>query len=237
VLLVHAVQGCGDLWTDVATGLADRDFLCVAPDLRGHGRSPRADDYRVSAHVDDLLTVLTSLGISSAHVVGHSLGATVAWTLAARRPSLVGRLVIEDQHPDADPAATASFERWAAEWPWRPASREHALTYLRTHGRSPAWWEPSLTPRSDRGWGWAFDRAAVVESVRDATRRSRWHELARVRAPTLVIRGSASEHVSAETAAKMVQALPDGRLASLSGGHWVHRRPKPYVSAVAEFLR
>lgn len=90
VLLLHGLTSSAESWWRVAPVLADLGFRVVAPDLRGHGASPHADDYRISSYAADLV----SLGDHWNAVIGHSLGGTVA--LAAYSPGWADRLILED---------------------------------------------------------------------------------------------------------------------------------------------
>jgi 3-oxoadipate enol-lactonase len=67
----------------------------IAPDLRGHGRSPRGDG-RLSAEVmaGDVAALLAALGTPSAHVVGLSLGGCVALALALDHGACVRSLML-----------------------------------------------------------------------------------------------------------------------------------------------
>ena len=236
VLLVHGVQGCGMVWAPVATRLAAQGFHTLALDLRGHGQSGRARSYGLSDHVQDVVDVLSRLDLGPVHLVGHSLGATIAWTLAAQHPDAVRRLVIEDQHPNRQASAPDVFRDWADQWQWAFTSREEAMQFLDSHGHSDAWWTPSLERKPDGTWGWAFDAQSVIDSVRGVASADHWSQLRQVRATSLVIRGRDSEHLSSQTAAKMAAALPRGRLVTLPGDHWVHRDPEPYARAVGHHL-
>src|SRR5215475_10148255 len=68
VLLIHGVQSAADTWWQIAEGL---DAQVTAPDLRGHGASPRGERYRLADFVSDLEPGWDL-------VVGHSLGGTLA---------------------------------------------------------------------------------------------------------------------------------------------------------------
>ena len=67
----------------------------VAPDLPGFGESPVPDgvwgtpDY--ATYVRDLLS---ELGVTKAHFVGHSFGAKISFYLAATVPALVDKVVL-----------------------------------------------------------------------------------------------------------------------------------------------
>lgn len=83
-LLVHGLTSSGATWWRLAEALADHDVSVRAPDLRGHGSSPRAGRYAVADHAADV----GALGDEWDLVVGHSLGAAIALQLAveAARP-------------------------------------------------------------------------------------------------------------------------------------------------------
>jgi pimeloyl-ACP methyl ester carboxylesterase len=73
----------------------------IALDLRGHGKSPAAEDgdYSIAAFAGDVAALIDDLGIAPAIVVGHSLGGVIACALAATRPDLVAAVVMVDPAP------------------------------------------------------------------------------------------------------------------------------------------
>jgi pimeloyl-ACP methyl ester carboxylesterase len=120
MLLAHDVEGDGRPVLLVHSGVCDRrmwepllpalghTFRVVRPDLRGFGDSALPGERYADA--DDLDTLLGSLGISDAAVVGSSFGGRVALELATRHPARVSSLVllcpafrgIEVDDPQAD---------------------------------------------------------------------------------------------------------------------------------------
>ncbi len=91
VLLVHAGIADSRMWDDQVRGLSSTHTV-VRCDLRGFGRTRRGS-VRFS-HYRDLATLLDSLGIRSAHVVGSSFGASVALDFALAYPQRVRSLVL-----------------------------------------------------------------------------------------------------------------------------------------------
>lgn len=76
--------------------LLDRDgFLSVAIEPLGMGSSSRPEDadYSLTAQSERVKTVLDSLGIERAILVGHSQGASIAMRLAYRHPERVQGIV------------------------------------------------------------------------------------------------------------------------------------------------
>ncbi len=96
VVLLHGFGDTGDMWAPMAAELA-RDHRVVVPDLRGMGLSSHpAGGYDKKTQAADIRSVLTQLGIDRAAVVGHDIGATVAYAYAARYPDKTDRLVVMD---------------------------------------------------------------------------------------------------------------------------------------------
>ncbi|HEY0167618.1 MAG TPA: alpha/beta hydrolase [Jatrophihabitans sp.] len=99
VLAVHGITASHLAWPLVARRLTEAPgTLVLAPDLRGRGRSSGLPGpWGMAQHAEDLAAVLDELAPGSQAVVtGHSMGAFVAVTLAARRPELVASLVLVD---------------------------------------------------------------------------------------------------------------------------------------------
>jgi pimeloyl-ACP methyl ester carboxylesterase len=100
VLLIHGFASNIDMnW--IATGwvqdLAAAGYRVVAIDNRGHGASEKlyvSEAYSREIMAEDARRLLDHLGIPKAHVIGYSMGARVAATLALAHPERIGRLVL-----------------------------------------------------------------------------------------------------------------------------------------------
>jgi pimeloyl-ACP methyl ester carboxylesterase len=88
VVLLHGFPEIAYTWRNQLSDLANAGYHVVAPDLRGYGRtSPipvRYEDdllpYSLLNRVSDVRSLVSSLGYSRAHIVGHDWGAyTAAW--------------------------------------------------------------------------------------------------------------------------------------------------------------
>lgn len=82
VLWIQGVGVHGDGWLPQVDGLADR-YRCLWFDNRGMGRSqPQGVSLSVAQMAEDARVLMDAAGWESAHVVGHSLGGSVALELA-----------------------------------------------------------------------------------------------------------------------------------------------------------
>ena len=89
VLLCHGFPESWFSWRHQIGALAAAGFHAVAPDMRGYGKSdaPKAvDQYTLFHLVGDMVGILDALGAKTAIIVGHDLGARVAWQAAQMRP-------------------------------------------------------------------------------------------------------------------------------------------------------
>ncbi len=98
VVLLHALGERGADWADLA-GVLAKNYLVIAPDLRGHGDSDWPGSYSFILMRDDIAGLLDGLGLGAVTLGGHSLGGIVAFMLAVSQPSRFTRLIIEDVVP------------------------------------------------------------------------------------------------------------------------------------------
>ncbi|MEL3945228.1 SDR family oxidoreductase [Streptomyces sp. LNU-CPARS28] len=83
VLLVHGYPDSKEVWSEVATRLADR-FHVVLYDVRGHGRStapkPLRGGFTLEKLTDDFLAVADAVSPDKpVHLVGHDWGSVQSW--------------------------------------------------------------------------------------------------------------------------------------------------------------
>ncbi|MFI9383609.1 alpha/beta fold hydrolase [Kutzneria sp. NPDC052558] len=135
MVLLHGVTGTGDTWAEFAPRFADR-WRLIAPDQRGHGRSPRADAYSFDLFADDLHGLLDAYDIERAVLVGHSMGGVVAYRYAERHPERVAAMVLEEAPPPV-PLGRELSPRPAQELDYDWALRAPILAELNDPG--PGW--------------------------------------------------------------------------------------------------
>jgi non-heme chloroperoxidase len=75
VVFSHGWPLSSDSWEAQMLFLAERGFRCIAHDRRGHGRSSQPwNGNDMNTYADDLATVLETLGVEGAALVGFSTG-------------------------------------------------------------------------------------------------------------------------------------------------------------------
>ena len=93
ILMTRGFGRTSNVWYAQREVLA-RSFRVICPDLEGSGCSPLEGELSIDGFVADMAPLLGTLNISSAHVVGYSLGTMVCQHLAVNYPERVNSLVL-----------------------------------------------------------------------------------------------------------------------------------------------
>jgi pimeloyl-ACP methyl ester carboxylesterase len=225
---LHSLYGV-EADTPIIEALA-QDFSVYAPLMPGYADLAELDSIRdihdLALHYDDLLE---ALGLESAVLAGHSLGAMIAAEVAAHVPKRVSRLVLasplglwNDAYPVMD-----LFSVPAAEMP--------TLLYA----------DPSRAPGNSAA---APDVEAIVALARGMATVARFlwpipdrglsRRLHRVQAPSLVIHGALDRFVPLEYADEFVARLPTASRQIIPGvGHMLFSEAfEASFSAIDQYL-
>ena len=120
VLLVNGLTADHTAWQLQADALKER-FEVVVFDNPGVGQTTGpGGPYTSELFADVAASLLDHLGIERAHVVGASMGGTIAQQIALRRPELVRSLVLHCTWGRCDAYIEALFRSWAVIAPAVP---------------------------------------------------------------------------------------------------------------------
>jgi pimeloyl-ACP methyl ester carboxylesterase len=89
LVFVHGWPELSISWRHQLPAFAALGFRCVAPDMRGYGRSStyaRHEDFAQEHIVQDMLELLAALGREKAVWIGHDWGSPVVWNIASHHP-------------------------------------------------------------------------------------------------------------------------------------------------------
>lgn len=94
LVVVHGGGGGAEAWLPSAAELC-RHYRIYVPDLPGFGRSqPMEGDFGISEFVEFLEDFTRSLGLKRFHLVGHSIGGSIALHYALKFPHKISKLVL-----------------------------------------------------------------------------------------------------------------------------------------------
>ncbi len=137
VVLVHgSLATAAEEW-DAQRPLADEGFGLLAPDRRGHGRSPVADGEDFLRDAEDIAALMGD----GAHLVGHSYGGLGALFAAARRPEATlsltllepGAFALGQQHAAARGLVAEVRRMWDEDVP----DEQWVVGFLKAVGSDP----------------------------------------------------------------------------------------------------
>lgn len=252
-MLVHGLGGAATNWTDVMALLRDR-IEAEAPDLPGFGWSPPPadDEYSLRGHVRAITELIESGGDEPVHLLGNSLGGTVATVLAATRPDLVRTLtLVSPAMPVLRPRLTnVHLPALAVPWAGQRLARRLGRYPVEQRVRATlalCWADPSRVPErrlaeateeADRRARLEHDGDAMIRSLRSLMsaylrpdRWPLWRLAGRVQAPTLLVYGLKDRLVDPRTAARAARTYPGARLVLLPDSGHVSQMEHPGVVA------
>jgi 4,5:9,10-diseco-3-hydroxy-5,9,17-trioxoandrosta-1(10),2-diene-4-oate hydrolase len=95
VILLHGIGEYVERWQPNFSVLAEKHQVYALDMLgQGHTDKPLNVSYKIADLAQFVKDFMTTLGIESAHVVGHSLGGAIATRLALVHPTAVNKLVL-----------------------------------------------------------------------------------------------------------------------------------------------
>src|SRR5262249_33440560 len=102
LIILHGLFGSQENWRTLSKAFSQH-FQVFALDQRNHGRSPHSKVFTYEAMTEDLREFMQEDALTSAYVLGHSIGGKVAMRFAVTYPDLVDKLVVVDIAPKVYP--------------------------------------------------------------------------------------------------------------------------------------
>lgn len=257
LLLVHGYPEMSIAWRKVAPPLVERGFRLVIPDLRGAGGSSRPmGGYDKRSLARDLVYVLDSLGVDGpVNVIGHDVGAMVAYAFARRFPERTERLaILASPVPGTDTFDAASrdgskvwhyYFHQAPDLPEALTQGREAL-YLERYYHDMAvdpyaidqqTFDTYVRHYSQPGGmraGFEYYRAFSQDGIDN---RQAQAEQGRLKMPVLALAGESSRYAKL-LGPMMEEVAHDVRFLPISGaGHWLpEENPSAVAAALIDFV-
>jgi 3-oxoadipate enol-lactonase len=236
VLLLHAFPLHSGMWGRQLSALAPR-FRVIAPDVRGFGETtvgPAATTMELVAN--DVLGLLTQLGIRRAAVAGLSMGGYVALELYRRAPAIFRGLALCDTKAPAD-----TVEQRAGRETFALNALAKGLDFV-ADDFVPKLLRPEPSPAVEaevRHLIADSTPAGVAAAQRGMARRvDSVPTLARIDCPTLAIFGELDRITPFGELVRIAQTVRGARLTTIPGaGHLANlEAPTAFNTALEGFL-
>lgn len=248
VILIHGLAASLHDWDDLIPELDRNGYAAYAPDLLGHGDSPRVDSraYQMDWMFEHFFDWMKSLCLSEpAILIGHSLGGYVALEYARRLSAWTRGLILVNPF----------YSRSQLPVLLRNTYNHSNLSGL-VLSQTPEWLFRFFVDVSSLAIGHSVGALHdLPEKVRAQTaldyRRTApgvYHlpnvlsdmtpRLPEINIPTLVIWGDRDKTLQPSSFARLVNALPKARGEVLQAGHIPHQSHAPvFNQLVMKFLR
>lgn len=232
ILFHHGIGASAGIWAGWRPALVDA-YRLVSFDMRGYGRSaiPEADfQWSLGLLVDDLFAVADAAGLPRFHLVGESIGGTVALAAALARPDRIATLTVSNgAHLGASIQRVEAWRRQLAEG--GAAAWSEAFMRDRFH-------DDALTPER-RAWFSAqqekWPRESILNALAVLVGTDLSPRLGEISCPTLLLHPDGSPFIPVAIMADLLARLPDARLNVYA--HARHGLPFSHAAECSQALR
>jgi pimeloyl-ACP methyl ester carboxylesterase len=232
ILFHHGIGASAAIWAGWFPALADAHPL-VSFDMRGYGRShiPAMDfAWSLELMVEDLFTVADAAGLPRFHLVGESIGGTVALAAALAQPQRIATLTVSN-----GAHLGASIQRVEA---WRRQLDEGGVKAWSDAFLHDRFHDDALSPEQ-RAWFAAqqekWPRDSILNALRVLIGTDLSSRLKDITLPTLLLHPDGSPFIPVPVMAELHRLLPDAELNVI--GHSRHGLPYSHATLCASLLR
>jgi 3-oxoadipate enol-lactonase len=239
VLMLHGIGGGHLAFAPQVETLAANGYRAVAWDMPGYGHSAPVEPYNFKGLAERCIALIESLRCGDVTLLGHSMGGMVAQEVMARRPELVGKLILC--------GTTPSFGKPDGDWQRSfVAERTAPLDAGQTLAQLAEVLVPQMTGPAALPEGL---RLAIhcMSLVNPATYRralealvtfDRRANLALIRVPTLVIAGEHDRNAPPAVMKKLAGVIAHSTFIEMAGiGHLQNlESPEEFDALVLNFL-
>lgn len=245
LILLHGHSLDTRMWKGQTEAFAQK-YRTICPDFRGYGKSgEQREDFQFT-HADDIITLMDSLKIDKAHIVGLSMGAFVGADLLAIYPERMLSCVLASGGLRGSKGPSSPMDSIES------AQRDLEIAELKAKGvdRMKAEWIESLI--ASGGSQKEKIRKALEEMIGDWSAWQALHKEARViygldaekalkerpvDVPTLIINGTAAGN-RYSTRPRMLHYLSKGQVVLMEDcGHMLNmEKPEEFNRIVLSFL-
>ncbi|MFN3939804.1 MAG: alpha/beta fold hydrolase [Chitinophagales bacterium] len=241
LIILHGLFGMLDNWQTIANAL-EKDFAVYLIDQRNHGRSPHDPVHTYAAMANDLYAFFIQTGISSAHILGHSMGGKTAMQFALMHPNEVKKLIVVDigmkRYAGGHNAIfDALLSVDLSQIHYRSDAEKILLERIPDFGVRQFLLK-SLQRNPDGTYQWKFNLHGLKENYEP-------NILAEISAmhvfngEVLFIKGENSDYLNPSDFTDIQLLFPNAKMQEIPGtGHWVHAdQPEKLIACIKEFLK
>ena len=232
IVFHHGIGADPGIWSQWLPLLADR-YRLVSFDMRGYRRSdiPAAEfAWSLDLLSDDILAVADAAGAERFHLVGESIGGTIALLCAANNPGRVDSLTVSN-----GAHLGASIQRSEL---WRSQIDDHGIKEWSDRFLEDRF-APGVIDRDRLAWfarcQEAWPRNSILNALSVLIGTDMRNRLQDIRCPVLLLHGDSSPFIPVSVMADLHVSLRDSRLQVFAGAR--HGLPFSHAKQCARTLR
>ena len=228
----HGIGASAGIWQEWLPELID-GYRIVRFDMRGYGRSyipPAGEKWSAEGFVEDLLAVADAAGVEKAHLVGESIGGTIALDFTRRHSQRVATLTISNGADRGAPLQKVN--EWQAQLDregvkaWSDQFMHDRFYDAALSAEKYAWYA---------GQQEAWTRDSILGALGVLVGTDMRAELPSLRLPVLLLHGDSSPFIPVNVMVDMHHAIPGSRLQVFPRAR--HGLPFSHARACAQVLR
>lgn len=247
LIILHGLLGSSDNWVTIAKKLGSL-FTVYLPDLRNHGNSPHDHIHDYESMNNDLLELVSDLGLVKFFLAGHSMGGKTAMLFSSLRPEMIGGLLVADISPftDSKRKTEAMFEntlilRSVLDCDLSVKSRdevEKALSEKISSQRIRELIMKNLRRRDDTSFEWKINALPLLENLEKIVGDVPFKNPENCQVsgfPVIFLKGENSGHLKISDYQNISRVFPAAEFRTIPGaGHWIQAdNPKAVTEAIA----
>lgn len=237
LLFLHGLGSSSSDWA-LQSHFFSQNYRIFLVDLRAHGRSRHPGGrLTIELMAEDVATLLARLEITSAHVVGLSLGGCVALAMALRHPARVRSLTLVNTFARLQPAGLRGLLRmltraWLLLFAPMPVIAAYIAQGLFPKPEQAAYYKSAVASLSQnpKRFYLASSQMLLAFDVRN--------QLGQIQCPTLVIAGDRDRTIPLAAKQALSRSIPGAQLRVIpdSGHATPYDQTELFNRALDEFL-
>ena len=251
VLILHGWLDQSASWDPIAQYLYEHNCSVIVPDHRGHGLSEHispSSHYHFPDYVADIALLHQRFDDTPLHIIGHSMGGTIASIYSALFPTRVCSLTLIEGLGPAEESSLDIRNRYKKHLlqrlkPRSPrifsAPKEALHKYVQHYDQLTAeramFLSSRLLKKNEHGWQWCYDPRHKDKSAISFSLSRHLELLSEIACPTFLIHGSVSPYKKWINIEQRKDALPNlcGEYL-IDGGHSPHMENHHALSIILD---
>jgi esterase len=237
LIILHGFFASSRNWRQVEEKLAAK-FHVYVPDMRNHGASPHYPVMDYPSMVADLLQFMEAQDLTTASLLGHSMGGKAAMWFALNHPDRMDKLIVVDIAPISYTHCFNNLIQALKALPLPEISNRKQAELLLASAIPELGYRQFLLQNlilKDGAYCWRIDLDIFYRMAPNIIAFPDVEHIPPYTGKTLFLAGEDSGYVKADD----VKALfPEATLSVIAnGGHWLHvQQPSVFIEQVEQFL-